>query len=334
MAIGAVFLATVSLTLLTGVTPNNQPPLPLLIILGTLKLIIVTYILLNTKQANIGEWNEKAIDYRYLAERLRSMYYLPLAGSHQPPKTTSFTSRKIRQSAADWLFNSLVRAISPADLKDTKPVEIQSNSGNGTVTIKKLLTISAEDTVTQVRDCWIGEQIKYHESNALTMGDMNAFIEKTASNLNRIVIAIVCFDLILIGGEQLHLYSEYWENFAKAATPWLIAISVILPAIIAALGGIRFQAECQRLAERSEMMRTILEKRDRVLVDQALNRIVCDKELARSQPPAYPPPTDSTNSYIGGWALDSLHLTEYVANSFSQEVSEWSVLYAKEVSEP
>ncbi|PXX15537.1 hypothetical protein C8R27_11076 [Nitrosomonas ureae] len=341
MVIAAVILAVFSLTLLTGVTADclSQWVLFVLLILGFLKLIFVGLITLNTHQANREKWNDKAIDYRYLAERLRSMYYLPLAGSHQPSKTTSFTSRKIQQSAVDWLFNSLVRAISPADL-DLEHTEIvmipaydASDTYKTTVTINKQLTISAKDVVIQVRDRWIGEQIKYHAGNAATMHGIHVFIEKAALYLGLAIIAIVSADLILISGKLFHWLSDGWLNFAKTATPWLIMISAILPAIIAALGGIRFQSECQRLAERSKAMQTILEKRDKEIAQQTLDRIDRDKELAHCQPSNLRPP-QSHDSYLGSWALDSLYLTEHVATSFSQEVSEWAVLYAKEVSDP
>ena len=49
--------------------------------LGGLKLVVVIFIFRNTHQANHGDWNDKAVDYRYLAERLRSWFYLPRAGS-------------------------------------------------------------------------------------------------------------------------------------------------------------------------------------------------------------------------------------------------------------
>lgn len=327
MAILAVSLAAVSLLLLTdmisNIISNDVLRFSLLLTLGAFKLVIVICIFLNTKQANDEKWNEKAIDYRYLAERLRSMYYLPLAGSHQPPKSIPFASREIRQGAAFWLFNALIRAISPADLENTK---------NDTAT-KEIPTSSAQDVVTQVRDFWIGEQIKYHEGNAATMEGMNAFIEKTASNLNRLVIAIVTLDLILIAGELFHCFPEWGESLANALTPWLIMISIILPAIIASLSGIRSQTECQRLARRSKIMRENLEKHYWALADQMFHRISCDKQLAHSQP-AYSRPLNNADSYSGSWALDSLHLTEHVAMSFSQEISEWSVLYAKEVSDP
>lgn len=36
----------------------------------------------------------------------------------------------------------------------------------------------------------------------------------------------------------------------------------------------------------------------------------------------------------GFWPIESLHLSEKVANDFVQEVAEWSVLYAKGLVEP
>jgi hypothetical protein len=40
----------------------------------------------NTPQANSENWNARAVDYRCLAERLRTLHYLPRLGSFQPPE--------------------------------------------------------------------------------------------------------------------------------------------------------------------------------------------------------------------------------------------------------
>lgn len=76
-----------------------------------------------------------------------------------------------------------------------------------------------------------------------------------------------------------------------------------------------------------------LEKHDWEIAQQTIDRIDCDKKLAHCQP-GYSQPHQLNDNYLGSWSLDSLRLTEHVAISFAQEVSEWSVLYAKEVSEP
>ena len=56
-----------------GVAPSPWL-LPLLLALAVVKLGIVVFISRNTRRANREKWNDRAVDYRYLAERLRGMY--------------------------------------------------------------------------------------------------------------------------------------------------------------------------------------------------------------------------------------------------------------------
>ncbi|HCS89942.1 MAG TPA: hypothetical protein DIW77_07725, partial [Chromatiaceae bacterium] len=104
-------------------TPTSEPashestPLlpawlvPSLVLLGLGKLGIVWFLARNTQRANDEQWSDLAVNYRYLAERLRAMYYLPLAASFQPPAAVSaqYASRGASQSAVDWLFNANAR---------------------------------------------------------------------------------------------------------------------------------------------------------------------------------------------------------------------------------
>lgn len=296
---------------------------PVLLGLAAVKLGLVIFISRNTRRANGEKWNDRAVDYRYLAERLRGMYYLPQAGSHQPPAAAppQFASRVLRQSAVDWLFESVVRAISPADLAAAAPATC------GSVPMQKLLTLQPLAVAEKVRDAWIGEQAKYHDRNARTMHRMHHVLEKVAVCLGWTVIAVVGVDLLLVGGEVLHLLPHAWEPAVKAATPWLIFISAVLPAVIAALGGIRFQSECQRLAERSGVMRAML--RGRTAAQPGGRWSLADTLARRIATAQAAPATDP-----GSWAHDTLRLAERTATDFVQEAAEWSVLYAREVSEP
>ena len=342
LAIVAVVLAAFSLTLLgvanqsSHVTLASTAPtawlLPVLLLLAAVKLGIVAFIASNTRRANRDRWNDRAVDYRYLAERLRGMYYLPLAGCHQPPAAAppQFASRVVRQSAMDWLFDAIVRAISPADMPHAHAKTIPAHNGKGTVTVRKLVTLDPRKTAAQVRDAWIGEQAKYHDRNARTMHAMHHRMEQIATLLSWSVIAVVGFDLLLIGGKILHWLPESCVPFAKAATPWMIFISAVLPAAVAALGGIRFQSECQRLAERSAVMRTMLAGRGlRESPSPGGRWELADTLVQRLDTLAQSPATDP-----GSAAHEVLRLTERVANDFVQEAAEWSVLYAKEVSDP
>jgi hypothetical protein len=105
-------------------------------------------------------------------------------------------------------------------------------------------------------------------------------------------------------------------------------LAAVLPAAVAALGGLGVQAECRRLADRSEVMRVMLIGRGRKAdgtpdpdggfwkqADELAQRIEADRAA-------------------GGWSLESLQLAERVARAFLVEVAEWSVLYDKELPDP
>jgi hypothetical protein len=358
LAIVAVILAAASLTLLgtaghtsvgkqiagplqaAGYIPDetvvsSTPPgwlLPVLLVLALGKLSILIIISRNTRRANSGKWNDRAVDYRYLAERLRAMVYLPLAGSHQPPAAAppQFASRVVRQSAVDWLFDAIVRAIPPSELPHAKSLELPAHDGSSTVTVKKLLTVQPLQVAETVRDAWVGGQAKYHERNSATMHALHHATEKAAVCLGITVICVVALDLVLIGGKVLHWLPEPWVPFAHAATPWLIFVSAVLPAVVAALGGIRFQSECQRLAERSAVIRVVLSGRINAEPGEPRGRFDLADHLSRRIAVAQAAP----ESDPGSWAHDTLRLTERIATDFVQEAAEWSVLYAKEVSDP
>lgn len=396
LAIVAVFLATVSLTLLgtsshTSVgsqiaqlletagqysassVASTKPAswlLPSLLVLAVAKLVIVFFITFNTKWANDGDWNDRAVDYRYLAERLRGMFYLPLAGSHQPPgvEASQFASRVVRQSAVDWLFDSVTRSISPADLPQAQPLIISTGEEQPKLQVKKVLSIEPLAVAETVRDAWIAEQAKYHEGIARTMSTMNHLMELVAKFLGWFVIVVVIADLVLIGGKVMHCLPDSWLPFAKTATPWLIFFSALLPAVVAALGGIRFQSECQRLAERSAVMRVLLAGKPtshrstkpswwRRVMSRILGLVQTPwhflKALFSKTPEDVEFPisggrwqqVDSLVHQIrlarsdpetdpGSWSHDVLRLTERVAKDFVHEAAEWSVLYAKEVADP
>lgn len=354
LAIGAVFLAAVSLTLLgtsshtplgtrmtrileaaghlpkdMAVSPSPIPwLLPALLSLAAVKLGIVVFISRNTRRANKLRWNERAVDYRYLAERLRGMYYLPLAGCHQPPAVEPhrFALRDVRQSAVDWLFESLVRSVSPADMPHAKSCMFPANREHHGLTVRKLLTIDPPGALIQVRDSWIAEQARYHERTSRTMHALHEATEKIAMVLGWGVVVVVIFDLALIGGKVFHLLPDSWVPFARSATPWLIFVSAVLPAIVAALGGVRFQSECKRLAERSAVMRIVLTGRPNAPGGRRQQATALKNQIRewRSQPAIDP----------GSWSHNALRLIEHIATDFVHEAAEWSVLYAREVADP
>lgn len=302
---------------------------PVLLALAALKLWIVVFIFRSTHAAIHGEWNDRAVDYRYISERLRALNYLPLIGSFQPPAAApaQYASRVVRQSAVDWLFDAIIRSVSPAQF--AKDAEIPRE--NATPIPVKVLHIDPADSLDQIGKFWILSQAAYHCANETTMQRLSSFLERWGKTLNIAVITVVGMDVLLVTAKLAHMIGEDWKGHATVAGALLVFVAAVIPAAVAAFNGIRFQSECQRLAERSAVMHTILEGRpDPVTRKRSGGRLAEVKRLhSRIHSAKQHPDTDP-----GSWTLESLHLSEKVANDFVQEVAEWSVLYAKELVEP
>jgi hypothetical protein len=326
LAVWAVLLATLSLVLLS-VARGAVWLAPVLAILGAGKLAIVVWIYRNTHQANLGEWNDKAVDYRYLAERLRAMFYLPQIGSFRPPAVAmpQYGSRRVvPQSAVDWLFDAITRDVSPARFTVRESIlgEDDRPRGQANVFRPDALTL-----LQGVRDRWVYQQSVYHDRNARTMDRMYKAVRGLGSVLSMAVIGFVAADLLLLLVEWSGALPEAWEHAAASFTPWLIFLAALLPAVVASLNAVRFQSECRRLAERSAVMRAILRGHEEREGKKGGRWAEADQLAKRigSQP-------SSTN--LHAWVPEVLRLTETIATDFAREVAEWSVVYAKEVPEP
>jgi len=219
----------------------------LLLILGLAKLAAVFAILQNTHAANHEGWNEKAIDYRFLAERLRAMFYLPRLGSFRPPTPAwwPYTSGVLRQSVVEWLFWAIVRHTDPAVSLGRSPAQ-------------EPLRPVIPDAVQKIQDHWIENQIRYHERNADTMKRMGESLEYFAVLLNASVLFIVILDIVALIITLCPALPETIAAMIHTASPWLLFLAAVLPAAVASLNGIRFQAECRRLEDRSTVMTSFL----------------------------------------------------------------------------
>jgi hypothetical protein len=295
-----------------------------------LKLLILGWILQNTEEANSHDWASKAVDYRYLAERLRTMFYLPRIGSFQPPAAAmpQYVDRAVRQSAVDWLFDAIVRSISPAVLPFARKQDICGQDGRvlGQATV---IDVDAMHLLVDLRDGWVNEQCVYHDRTARIMARMFDFFQKSGSLLSKVVIGLVCVDVV-IGFIDWHdpLNAE-WRHRGELTTLVLLFFATVLPAAVASLNAIRFQSECRRLAERSAVLRTILGgryPREPVKGGRWGEAYWLGERIARAK--------DDPATDLGLWSRDVLRLTETIAGDFVHEVAEWSVLYAKELPEP
>ncbi|WP_058554596.1 hypothetical protein [Thiohalocapsa sp. ML1] len=304
---------------------------PALLALGFGKLVIVWFIARNTQRANGEQWSDLAVDYRYLAERLRTMLYLPLAGSFQPPAAAppQYASRVARQSAVDWLFEAILRSVSPAafGVDETLP------GWNGGTLRVRVLRPRPASALAVLREHWVRGQVAYHADNARIMRRLDLFTEQTARRLGSALVAVVVLDLALVAWELRGTLPASIAPTAHLAAPWLMFLAALLPAAVAALSGLRFQSECRRLAERSEHLRRLLGGRpaDRHARPPELTGGRWLELATLSQ--RVDGCTADPDSDIGAWSADALAAAERIAIDCVREVAEWSVLYAKELPE-
>lgn len=306
--------------------------LPALLVLGAFKLLIVTFIARNARSANRHRWSDLAVDYRYLAERQRALYYLPLAGSFSPPAAAApqYASRAVHQSAVDWLFNAMVRSISPAHQARIKTLPTHDGSGEFSV---RLLTLDPLKTIDLVHDHWIAGQIAYHIKNANTMGRLERGLERWGIFLSRTVVLVVAVDVAFIVADLAHLLPHQVSHAVHSAAPWLMFLAAVLPAAVAAVNGLRFQSECRRLAERSTMLKHMLDGRPADSSHPGSRSIPGRRHQAESVRQRVADARADPETDLGAWCLDALRVSENVAQDCVREVAEWSVLYAKELPE-
>jgi nucleoside 2-deoxyribosyltransferase len=301
-----------------------SPYTVVLIVLGCLKLVFLLLIVINSRQAHKGKWNDKAVGYRYLAERLRNMLYLPYLGSYRPPAATPpqySGSFQVRQSQADWLFNAIIRSVSPAN----SATETAIAAGSKKISVKVIILKPAKELVTIVKDNWIKNQIDYHNRNNKLMESMNHRMEKAGVFLNVAVMILVFIDILLL----LNLITDVFPGITQmlhAHAVWILFCAAVFPVMVASLNSIRFQSECERLAERSAIVKIFLDGRPerpggRMQEAENLGARINKAAMGKSPDP-------------GSWIVDTMLLGESVAQDLTREVSEWGMLYAKELAEP
>lgn len=334
LAVIAVFLAVLSLTFVVVYThfhadspeaprattvdqspiereapPGRKPDIievSVLASLGLVKMAALLLIYFNTRSAKRAAWNEKAIDYRYLAERLRTFYYLPLFGCLRgsAPNSGPYRSETLRQSVIDWLFHALIRQIPPE-------LDLQTAHGAAGPVIVRPDPSSALQII---EGHWLARQIQYHHDTARINHRITHWTSHLVERMNLVVILCVAADLAFLTMEAKFPSITTVALLAGAA---FLLLAAVIPAAVASTNGVRFQSECQRLAERSRTTRSMLESR-RCEAARLLQEI-----SARTRSGDDP----------GAWIIEALELAEACAEITTDEVAEWSVLYAKEVVE-
>lgn len=200
------------------------PQIKVFLIVAELGAIGLLY--LNTRAGNEGDWHRRWLQYRHLAESLRPLAYLKQTGMAKPPFRSDFiTGPQHREAGADW-----TRWYSAAIWREMP-------SPTGAMTLPKIREL-AENVITEQ----IMPQAAYHQVNAKRMRELDHRLHEIGNLLMGAVIASC--SMFLIGYVLVH-------EWIKAATNYFILVTAGLPAVGAAVFGMRGHGEHLLAASRS-----------------------------------------------------------------------------------
>jgi hypothetical protein len=257
------------------------------------ELVVLAIIAINFLSDRIWKWNERATDYRCLAELFRQQAVLaPLI------RVTPFTRMPVHHQHGDpdttwmsWYFRAIVRSVCH--------MPASHNPGEDSKNILHMTTGYLQAVHNVLLNQWLWGQQQFHHKLARRFVYVNRVFHG---------LAIVLF-VGTVGVCILHLQhpSSYDQVSEVANSLWregaLMAIlPAVLPAFLAALHGLSMQAEFERLAERSESMARHLEK-----VGERF--------------------TEVTPSSVDNFGLEIGRRASEIALTMLEEVLDWRVIY-------
>ncbi len=175
-------------------------------------------------------WHGRWIDYRELAERLRPLRFIYLLGSGSRRQTFDPDHPAHRGAWIDWLVPDVERSLGMPDVAVT-PSYLEAVRG----------FLLAE----------IDGQIGYHRTNAQRMATVEHRLGKVGEAMFWLVLGGGVLSLTLYFAPPFHLPWRPDTPVKELAGPLFMFLGVVLPALGAALFGIRALGEFSRLAKRS-----------------------------------------------------------------------------------
>ncbi len=183
----------------------------------------ISIILLLLMASRIGEWHRKWIDYRFLTERIRAGFFMSIL-CVRCEKPTAPRHMSLSHRSNDWMLLAFEGVL------DRRPLEYCS------------IRIPFEPLKAFLLAAWIDNRLACFMKHS----EWNRQRYITLSQLGEVLFAVtlVAAAIHAAGLDHLHAVAVLDHPYA------LVAITIILPAIGAALAGIRVQREYLRNAER------------------------------------------------------------------------------------
>ena len=198
------------------------------------ELVAIALLVLNTRAGNLGQWHRRWLQYRHLAETLRPLSLLKQTGMAPPPFRRHIrrgeTARREESDWTRWYATAIWRAMaSPEGLVDMSRLEAL-----GQAAIKEQLA----------------PQASYHRALAHRMHLLDHRLHQVGGTLMGAVI-VACGAFIC-----LYLVDQ---DMARNSTGPFIVLTAGLPAVGAAIFGLRGHGEHLLAASRSRATADALE---------------------------------------------------------------------------
>ncbi|MGB0371621.1 MAG: hypothetical protein ACPGN3_09730 [Opitutales bacterium] len=264
------------------------------------------------KEATLDKsWNRKAIVTRYTMERMRSLRYLPLFGHTRPPSVTKSRSlsNDLETNAMDWLLWAWIREIDP--FSEDMPGIVEKRSLSLSIGKKeiRMWRPGHVDALNLLINDWLIGQVEYHHKNA-------GRYEVISRNLSfgNVVFNTTAFGTLLF---LVFLVYNRWNDESVSAIP--LIIGAVLPTLASIFASVKFFTEAARLADRYKDMSSFLadKKKEFLELSECISHSGDKSELGP----------------IGGHIQSVLQSLDLLAIDMIDEVSDWSVVYRKEVDE-
>jgi hypothetical protein len=214
----AMFAMAAAAVAVVAVQTNFFPSKEWLVGLEVLLLAVLLAIPLLRNRMRL---HERWTSYRFLAERLRSAYFLTLSGTgerrQEPDQSASFSDPTVA-----WIERALAQIMASRPHVALAPSQV--------IPVRGYLS-----------NCWIGGQVQYHHDRARKSSTWEVWLRRATAVL--FAITLVSAVLHAFGlGPRLHLAAG------------LVVLSLSVPAAGAALHGIGTQHEYSRHAQRCRRM--------------------------------------------------------------------------------
>lgn len=241
-----IFAAAAAAVLVSAVQTNWFAALKWIIVFEMLLLVLLVAIPFVSRRSRL---HERWISYRFLAERLRSAYFLALAGTSDRRKRSSRPAY-LSDSADLWIARALEEAVARVPHTSLRPADVRAlRDYLGTV--------------------WIAGQLRYHAK---------ASHLHSRSDERLVLFTAFLFALTLVA-TVIHVTPLESPDWVERL---LITVSVCVPVIGAAVHGFGTTRQFRRHADRYRRMALLLERlkeeMDRARTLESVRRIATDAE--------------------------------------------------------